>query len=237
MRLDKYLTAVGACSRREAARLIRAGRVTVDGRAAASGDDQLDPENARVCLDGRELEYSRFHYYMLNKPAGVITATEDGRQKTVLDLLPPELRALGLFPVGRLDKDTTGLLLLTDDGDFAHRVISPSRHVPKRYRAELDLPITEEDERLFKSGIPLCNHITCLPAELIPVSPDRRTVRVTVYEGKYHQVKRMFSFCGKTVLSLEREAVGALELDEKLLPGCYKKLTEIEKNNVFFTKE
>lgn len=237
MRLDKYLSDCGACSRKEAKMYIKAGRVTVDGKAAVSGDDKINEESAVVCLNGRELEYSRFHYYMLNKPEGYITATEDRSQKTVLDLFPPEIQRLGIFPVGRLDKDTTGLLLLTNDGDFAHQVITPSKHIPKLYEAELDIPATEEDEVSFQNGIVFHDGIKCMPAKLERVSEDGRLVRVIVYEGKYHQVKRMFNSCGKTVLKLRRLAIGGLALGNQILPGCYKKMSFFEKNRVFLLEK
>ena len=237
MRLDKYLVECGICSRKEAKSMIKAGRVAVDGITAGAGEDKLDPETAHVCVDGRELEYERYHYYMLNKPVGYITATEDGRQQTVLDLFPEEIQRQGIFPVGRLDKDTTGLLILTTDGEYAHKVISPTKHVPKLYEAVLNEPITEQDVLLFKKGIELSGNIQCLPAELYAVDGDMCTVRVTIFEGKYHQVKRMFAHCGKNVLQLKRLSIGALELDAKLLPGCYRKMTENEKNQAFFTKK
>lgn len=226
IRLDKIITDAGLASRKEAKALIRSGRVSVNGRTAASGDEKLDPELSSVCLDGEPIDYKRFRYLMLNKPAGLLSATEDSRQKTVLDLLPPELRRQGLFPVGRLDKDTTGLLLLTNDGDFAHSVISPKRHVPKLYRARVDGLLDGEDIAAFARGLVLADGTVCLPAKL--ECPEPSLGLVTVYEGKYHQVKRMFASRGKPVTALHRLQIGGLPLDEKLGPGEYRELSREE---------
>lgn len=234
MRLDKYLSDCGAASRRESKRLIRAGRVTVDGRPAAGPEQALEPETARVCLDGAPLRYSRFHYYMMDKPAGVLTATRDGAQKTVLDLLPPELRR-GLVPAGRLDKDTTGLLLLTDDGDYVHRVISPRSHVPKVYLARTDGMPTRADVERFARGVTLGDGTRCLPARL-ELLPEQGGCCVTVREGKYHMVKRMLAGCGTPVLALRRLAIGALELDASLGPGGFRALSAAEAERVFLEK-
>ena len=225
IRLDKLISDSGRASRSEAKALIRAGRVSVDGRIAARAEDKYE-RSAVVRIDGEAIDAARFHYVMLHKPAGVLSATEDARQKTVLDLLPPALRRLELFPVGRLDKDTTGLLLLTDDGDFAHRVISPKKHVPKRYRARLDAPLEEGDVEAFATGLTLEDGTACLPAALRVTAPAEGLV--TVYEGKYHQVKRMFAARGKHVLALHREGVGALALDPSLPPGGFRSLSPEE---------
>ena len=166
MRLDKMLADQGVASRKELREIIRSGRVCVDGATETHPERKLDPTLAAVTLDGERVGYRRFHYYMLDKPVGVVTATEDRRQRTVLDLLPAELRRLGLFPVGRLDKDTSGLLLLTDDGDFAHRVISPKSCVKKRYYAEVEGEADEQDALAFSRGIVLGDGTRCLPAEL-----------------------------------------------------------------------
>lgn len=231
LRLDRYLSELGIASRRELRGMIRSGRVLVDGVCVRDEGRRIDAEKAEVCLDGKMLSYCRFHYYMMDKPLGVITATEDSAQKTVLELLPEELRTLGLFPVGRLDKDTSGLLLLTNDGDFAHRVIAPKREVWKRYLAQVDGLPDETDAAAFRDGLLLADGTRCLPAALIPLGEDR--CEVLVQEGKYHQVRRMLAARGKKVLALRRLAIGALTLDETLGPGGVRSLSEAERRQVF----
>ena len=226
MRLDKLLSECGVASRKEIRQLIRSGRVSVDGAAAASPEMKLDPYKALVCLDGTKIEYAKYHYYMMNKPAGVLSATDDGRQKTVLDLVTPEMRKIGLFPVGRLDKDTTGLLILTNDGGFAHRVISPRSGIVKVYHARTEAPVDEADITAFKEGLTLGDGTKCLPAGL-KLLPDGSCL-VEVMEGKYHQVKRMLSSRGKPVTELKRLSIGGLKLDESLLPGGFRALEENE---------
>ena len=226
MRLDKLLSECGVASRKEIRQLIRSGRVSVDGAAAESPGMKLDPYKALVCLDGTKIEYAKYHYYMMNKPAGVLSATDDGRQKTVLDLVTPEMRKIGLFPVGRLDKDTTGLLLLTNDGEFAHRVISPRSGIVKVYHARTEAPVDEADITAFKEGLTLGDGTKCLPAGL-KLLPDGSCL-VEVMEGKYHQVKRMLSSRGKPVTELKRLSIGGLKLDKALLPGSFRALEENE---------
>lgn len=221
-RLDKLLSDSGRFTRSEARALIRGGHVTVGGAVVKKPEEKYDAETAQVRVDGETITCTAFRYLMLYKPAGVLSATEDPRQRTVLDLLPAELRKLRLFPVGRLDKDTTGLLLLTNDGDFAHRVISPKKHVPKVYLAALDGPLTSDDVAAFEDGILLDDGTKLLPAYLD--RPEPNVGRVTVYEGKYHQVKRMFAARGKLVTHLHREAIGALRLDEALEAGEFREL-------------
>lgn len=230
MRLDKYLSDMGIASRKELRSIIKSGRVSVDGKPALSPEMKVSGESC-VCLDGERLGYSRFHYYMMNKPAGVLSATEDGRQKTVLDLVSPQMKRLGLFPVGRLDKDTRGLLLLTDDGDFAHRVISPKSEVEKLYYAKVEGEPCREDAEAFAVGIELADGTRCLPAKLQLLGGNE--CLVTVMEGKYHQVKRMLASRGKPVLELKRLSIGGLRLDESLQPGEYRELTEIDLCKVF----
>ena len=231
MRLDKLVSAVGNVSRQEARKRILQGAVTVDGETVTQIDRKVD-ENAAVTLDGTPLRYQKYFYFMLNKPAGVLTATEDRDQETVLDLFPPELRRLKLVPAGRLDKDTTGLLLVTNDGDFVHRVISPRHHVPKVYYARTEGLPTAQDVRRFSEGLTLADGTRCLPAQLT-VLPEEGACRVMIREGKYHQVKRMLAACGTPVLSLHRESIGALALDNLLKPGQFRPLTEGEQNAVF----
>lgn len=226
VRLDKILAATGRWSRREVKDLIRKSRVTLDGRLAASPDEKADPAAARICVDGEPVVWEEFVYIMLNKPAGLLSATEDSRQKTVLDLLTPELRRRGLAPVGRLDKDTEGLLLLTDDGELTHRLLSPRYHVDKVYFARVEGDLTEADAAAFAAGITLGDGLRCLPARLEIMTGN--TCLVTVQEGKFHQVKRMLANRGKPVKYLKRLSMGALRLDEELQPGQFRRLTESE---------
>lgn len=221
-RLDKLLAGTGKWSRREVKALVRQGLVRVDGRLAASAEDKLDPAAAIITVAGETISLCRFTYVMLHKPAGVLTATEDRKQPTVLDLLPPELRRIGLAPVGRLDKDTEGLLLLTNDGELAHRLLSPKYHVDKRYLARVDGELSAADAEAFARGMTLGDGLECLPAGL-EVLPDRVCI-VTLREGKFHQVKRMLAACGAPVLYLKRLSMGPLTLDDSLAAGAYRLL-------------
>ncbi len=226
-RLDKLIASTGRWSRREAKEMIRAGRVLVDGRPAAGPEDRADPRVNAITVDGEPLDWRLFTYIMLHKPAGLLSATEDARQRTVLDLLPPELRRRGLFPVGRLDRDTEGLLLLTNDGDLAHRLLSPKKHVEKIYYARLDAPLGEEDRAAFARGLVLEDGLRCLPASL-ELLGDGREARIGLREGKFHQIKRMTASRGAKVLYLKRLSMGPLELDPALPKGAYRALTEEE---------
>ena len=234
IRLDKYLCDLGTAPRSEVKKLIRGGRVCVDGRAVTAPDTKIDAQSAAVTLDGEALVWKKYHYYMLNKPAGVLTATEDRRQKTVLDLLPPRLRRMGLFPVGRLDRDTRGRLLLTDDGDFAHRVISPKFAVEKRYDAKVEGTPDETDAAAFEAGLVLGDGTKCRPARLEITGPD--SCRVTVTEGKYHQVKRMLASRGTPVRELKRLSIGALSLPDDLAEGEVRELDEEDLCRVFMDR-
>ena len=221
-RLDKLLAGTGKWSRREVKALVRQGLVRVDGRLAASAEDKLDPAATVVTVAGETISLCRFTYVMLHKPAGVLTATEDRKQPTVLDLLPPELRRIGLAPVGRLDKDTEGLLLLTNNGELAHRLLSPKYHVEKRYFARVDGELSAADAEAFARGMTLGDGLECLPAGL-EVLPDRVCI-VTLREGKFHQVKRMLAARGAPVLYLKRLSMGPLTLDDSLAAGAYRLL-------------
>lgn len=221
-RLDKLLAGTGKWSRREVKALVRQGLVRVDGRLAASAEDKLDPAVAVVTVAGETVALHRFTYVLLHKPAGVLTATEDRKQPAVLDLLPPELRRIGLAPVGRLDKDTEGLLLLTNDGELAHRLLSPKYHVEKRYFARVDGELSAADAEAFARGMTLGDGLECLPAGL-EVLPDRVCI-VTLREGKFHQVKRMLAARGAPVLYLKRLSMGPLTLDDSLAAGAYRLL-------------
>lgn len=226
-RLDKVIASTGRWSRREVKLLIKEGRVLVDGYPAASAEDKVDPAVNRVEVDGADIGYREYTYIMLHKPAGLLTATEDKRQKTVMDLLTPELRKLSLAPVGRLDKDTEGLLLITDDGDLAHRLLAPKSHVDKVYYAELETALTAEDCAAFEDGITLGDGYECMSAGLTLVE-DGRKVLITLREGKFHQVKRMVAARGSSVLYLKRLSMGELHLDEALARGEYRFLTSEE---------
>ena len=221
-RLDKLLAGTGKWSRREVKALVRQGLVRVDGRLAACAEDKLDPAAAIITVAGETISLCRFTYVMLHKPAGVLTATEDRKQPTVLDLLPPELRRIGLAPVGRLDKDTEGLLLLTNDGELAHRLLSPRYHVDKRYLARVDGELSAADTEAFARGMTLGDGLEGLPAGL-EVLPDRVCI-VTLREGKFHQVKRMLAARGAPVLYLKRLSMGPLTLDDSLAAGAYRLL-------------
>ena len=233
MRLDKLLSSLGEGTRSEVRALIRAGRVCVRGEAARDAGLQVDEGRDSVTLDGRELCYKRVRHVMLNKPSGVLTAARDARQKTVMDLLPPLYAAMGAMPAGRLDKDTEGLLVLTSDGQLAHRIISPRHDVGKVYLARVDGPLDEADAAAFAAGLHIEDAdgaFDARPAVLTILSsgPQESEARVRVTEGKYHQVKRMFLARGRTVTYLKRLQIGALALDPALAPGQWRELTPEE---------
>ena len=206
----------------------------VNGETVTAPETKIDPLSALVTLDGEKLVWTKHHYYMMNKPAGVLTATEDRRQKTVLDLLPEELRRMGLFPVGRLDRDTRGLLLFTDDGDFAHRVISPKFAVEKLYDASVEGRPDAADVAAFAEGIVLGDGTKCRAARLEIIGEGRCLVTVT--EGKYHQVKRMLAARGKPVTALRRLSIGGLRLPEELPEGSVRELDENDLCRVFMVR-
>ena len=229
MRLDKYLAEMGAGTRKEVRKMIRDGRVSINGQKENDpGRKVMEGEEVRA--DGAPVVYEKYVYYMLHKPAGVISATEDAREQTVLDLIDEKKRK-GLFPVGRLDRDTEGLLLITNDGELAHRLLSPKRHVDKVYFARLDGPVGEEEKKLFAQGLKVDDTLTALPAEL-EILDGKNEVRVTVREGKYHQVKRMFQAVGREVLYLKRLSMGPLVLDEQLPAAAYRRLTGEEESAI-----
>ena len=224
-RLDKVIANMGQASRREVKEMVRRGRIFVDGVAAVSPEQKIDPEKSSVSIDGIELKYELFTYIMLHKPAGLLSATEDFREKTVLSLLPPELQKRNPAPVGRLDKDTEGLLLLTNDGELNHRLTSPKYHIDKVYYAEVDGVLEPSDAERFEKGIALSD-FTCLPAKLEILTES--SCLVTVQEGKFHQVKRMLAACGKPVIYLKRLSMGPLKLEKTLPVGAYRMLTPQE---------
>lgn len=232
-RLDKFLTNQNICSRKEAGALARKGAVTVNGKTVAKADVKIDPQMDVVQVCGNPVVYNRFLYLMMNKPEGVLSATEDNKGKTVLDLVPEQWRRRGLAPAGRLDKNTTGLLILTDDGEFTHRMLAPKSHVYKVYEAGLDGDVTAEDIRAFEAGI-TTKTAEFLPASLwLPDPENPRKAMVRIREGKFHQVKRMFAFCGKQVVSLKRIRIGDLLLDDELAPGCCRMLNQDEIRRIF----
>lgn len=229
-RLDKLLCSQGTLTRSEAGRLVRGGRVTVDGVVCRDPSRKLDGEKQAVTVDGRAINYARYVYLMLNKPSGILCVSRDPKAQTVIDLLPEEYRRRGLFPAGRLDKDTHGLVLITDDGEFAHELLSPRHHVPKRYHARLDKPLTDAAAQAFRDGPTLEDGTECLPAQVTVLErSDTPLVEVVIYEGKYHQIKRMFAAVGCQVIWLKRYAMGGLELDGNLSEGQCRPLTAAEK--------
>ncbi|MGE5581708.1 MAG: pseudouridine synthase [Bacillota bacterium] len=229
MRLDRFLANMGCGSRSEVKKFIRSGKVAVNQQIIKDEGFQVAESRDQVVYNGELVHYQQFIYLMLNKPAGVVSATEDPKERTVLDLLDFKDRRKDIFPVGRLDKDTEGLLLLTDDGELGHRLLAPKKHVPKRYFAKVDGEITVGDFQAFQEGILLDDGYRTLPAELrLLKNGDPNEVTVIIHEGKFHQIKRMFQALGKRVLYLKREAMGKLELDPDLGPGEYRQLTAKE---------
>ena len=228
-RLDKIIASTGKWSRRDVKLLIKQGRVLVDDIPARASDEKCDPEHVRITVDGEDIGYRRVTWLMMNKPAGYLSATEDGRGETVLDLLPQELQRQELFPVGRLDKDTEGLLLLTNDGALAHKLLSPKYHVDKVYYTKVKGCLEEEDCRAFLEGIVLEDGLRCMPAELKILSAGEVSeANVTLREGKFHQVKRMLASRGKPVQYLRRIKMGKMTLDPALQLGKYRFLNEDE---------
>ena len=211
--------------------MIRSGRVHVNGECVKLADSKVNPDEDEVKLDGEILEYHQFRYFAMDKPTGVVTASEDRQQRTVLDLLPPELRHLNLFPVGRLDKDTSGLLLLTNDGKFAHKVISPKAEIEKKYYAVTEGTPDFKDVAAFQNGLILRDGLKCLPADL-EVSGENKCF-VTVREGKYHQVRRMLAAVGKPVLELRRISVGGLLLENLDFSDGVCELSQEQLSSVF----
>lgn len=226
MRLDKLLGSQTDLSRKEARKVIRDGLVKVDGAVVTDPGAPVEPSVSAISVAGAPLEYKEHLYLMLNKPEGYVSATEDRHQKTVLDLVPPELYRDGLFPAGRLDADTTGFVLLTDDGGFAHDILSPKHHVQKTYVATLADPVTEECIAAVGKGIVLKDGTVCLPAEVRAFSENE--VELKLVEGKYHQVKRMFAAAGNRVVALRRTAMGDVSLDAELSPGECRELSTEE---------
>lgn len=231
MRIDKLLANSGFGTRTEVKKLLKSGVVLVDGKLIKDASIHVDPEKSKVSVAGEDVVYKEFVYFMMNKPQGYISATEDQYLKTVLDLLAPEDIAKGIFPAGRLDRDTEGFLLLTNDGQLAHQLLSPKKHVPKTYFARIDGVVTEEDVEKFKIGVTLEDGYETKPAHLVILKSGLESeIELTITEGKFHQVKRMFEAVDKKVLFLKRLSMGKLNLDESLQLGEYRELTEGELN-------
>lgn len=226
MRIDKLLANMGFGSRKQIRDLMKAGQVTVNGKIVKDGKQHVDPNEDQVFCQGEAVVYKEFIYLMLHKPQGVISATEDKRDPTVIDLLKDQDKIFNVFPVGRLDKDTEGLLLLTNDGQLAHQLLSPKKQVPKTYYAHIQGQVTEEDRQAFLEGVELDDGYVTLPAQLkIIESGEQTKIELTIVEGKFHQVKRMFQARGKKVIYLKRISMGGLVLDPELPLGKYRELT------------
>lgn len=229
-RLDKILANLGYGSRKEVKALCRKGEVVVDGTPVKDSAEKVDPVNSTIEVKGEKINYRKFIYLMMNKPDGVVSATFDNYDETVIDLLDPEYQVFEPFPIGRLDKDTVGLLLITNDGELNHKLIAPKNHVDKVYYAEINKPVEESDIEKFKKGITLDDGYLCMPAKLEVISSDENgsSVHVTIQEGKFHQVKRMFEAVDKSVVYLRRISFGPLKLDETVEEGNFRELTEEE---------
>lgn len=228
-RLDKILSNLGYGSRRDIKGLAKAGSIEINGEIVKDSSVKVDPYGSIIKIKGETINYREFIYLMMNKPQGFISSTDDFRDKTVIDLISDEYKVFNPFPVGRLDKDTEGLMILSNDGQLSHRILSPKKHVEKLYYVEVEGLVTEEDKLLFREGITIDDGYKTLPAKLdIIVSQRISKVYLTIEEGKFHQVKRMFLAVGKKVLYLKRIAIGGLKLDESLGLGEYRELTEEE---------
>lgn len=232
-RLDKFLVEMSVASRSTIKDMAKKGRIAVNGNIVKATDLKIDEDVDTVSVDGQVIAFSNMEYFMLNKPAGVITATLDKKAKTVLDLIDERTRN-DLFPVGRLDKDTEGLLLITNDGDLAHRLLAPKKHVDKVYYADIDGIVTDEHVRRFAEGLTLLDGTPVMPGELTVLETDTNAdtskIQLTIHEGKFHQVKRMFEAVGCSVTYLKRLSMGSLMLDDALKPGEYRRLTDEEIN-------
>lgn len=228
IRLDKYLADLSVGTRSEVKKYVRQGKVTVDGQIMKNPETKIEPDKQEVGFEGKILSYVEYEYYMLHKPAGVISASTDKKEKTVIDLIDSKVRK-DLFPVGRLDKDTEGLLLITNDGALAHRLLAPKKHVDKVYYAKVMGRVTEEDVKTFSEGLDIGQGDTANSSKLEVLKSDEVSeIRLTIQEGKFHQVKRMFHAVGKEVVYLKRLSMGSLLLDETLSVGAYRPLTKEE---------
>ena len=231
-RIDKWIASTTTLSRKEVKALLRQKRVTVNGVTVTDGGFQTDAEQDAVAVDGVPFSIKPHIYIMLNKPTGIVSASRSQKEKTVVDLVPPQLQRNGLFPAGRLDKDTTGFVLITDDGDFAHRILSPKNHIQKTYIAHLEKPISPTEIAILKQGVVLRDGTQLLPASVDVIGEDMQTVQIRICEGKYHQIKRMLAAVGNRVTALRRTHMGALPLDAALPPGACREITPEELNEI-----
>lgn len=231
-RIDKWIASTTTLSRKEVKALLRQKRVTVNGVTVTDGGFQTDAEQDAVAVDGVPFLIKPHIYIMLNKPTGIVSASRSQKEKTVVDLVPPQLQRNGLFPAGRLDKDTTGFVLITDDGDFAHRILSPKNHIQKTYIAHLEKPISPTEIAVLKQGVVLRDGTQLLPASVDIIGEDMQTVQIRICEGKYHQIKRMLAAVGNRVTALRRTHMGALPLDAALPPGACREITPEELNKI-----
>lgn len=231
-RIDKWIASTTTLSRKEVKALLRQKRVTVNGVTVTDGGFQTDVEQDAVAVDGVPFSIKPHIYIMLNKPTGIVSASRSQKEKTVVDLVPPQLQRNGLFPAGRLDKDTTGFVLITDDGDFAHRILSPKNHIQKTYIAHLEKPISPTEIAVLKQGVVLRDGTQLLPASVDVIGEDMQTVQIRICEGKYHQIKRMLAAVGNRVTALRRTHMGALPLDTALPPGACREITPEELNKI-----
>lgn len=233
-RLDKVLSNLGYGTRKQVKEIVKKGYVKVDGVIAKDSSMKIDAASSKVEVGDNKVEYKKNIYIIMNKPDGVVSATYDNYDETVIDILDEEYKAFNPFPVGRLDKDTVGLLLITNDGEINHRLIAPKWHVDKIYYAEIDKPVDENDIEAFKKGIVLDDGYKCMPAKLDIIKADENgsMVNVTIHEGKFHQVKRMFNAVEKNVVYLRREKFGPIELDKSLREGSYRELSENELKSI-----
>ncbi len=227
-RIDKIISSQTNYSRKDVKKLILQKKISVNGKVAKKPEQKVNEQQDEIYIDGNKLEIKKYIYLILNKPKGYISATEDRTAKTVLDLVPEKYMRRGLFPAGRLDKDTTGMMIITDDGEFAHNILAPKKHIEKTYRVQIDIDITDEMREKFKQGIVLKDHVCC-PATI--VVEDKNTALITITEGKYHQIKRMFGCFGAKVVNLHRISMGGLQLPKDLREGECRELAaeELEK--------
>lgn len=232
-RLDKVVSSVCEISRKDARSVIKCGEVVVDGVTVKDAAVRIDTETVKLTVSGEDKTYKQFVYIMLNKPQGILSASNDRSRKTVVDLVKADFDRPGLFPVGRLDKDTTGLLIVTDDGDFGHKVISPKSFIEKEYIVLCDKPITDRDVKVLEQGVTLADGTPCRPAKVLVLSEDRMTVSIVITEGKYHEIKRMLGVVGAGVCQLHRKRIGGLTLDPTLNLGCYRELSASDLCNLW----
>lgn len=231
-RLDKFISSQMNISRNDARSLIKNGSVSVDGLTSTDPSAKVDAEKSDICVDGKGVSFKEHIYIMMNKPQGVVSATHDPKIKTVIDIVPENLRRKNLFPAGRLDRDTVGFMLITDDGDFAHRILSPSKHVPKTYIAHLRDKLSDEGKAVLENGAVLSDGTQCMDAIVKLIDEEGRIAEITIREGKYHQIKRMFASVGNEVVFLKRISIGKLALDETLKEGECREITAKELESI-----